>query len=153
IELTHDLNSLLPLFVAVMIAYAFTVLIMKRSILTEKISRRGFHLSREYAIDPLEILFVRQVMRTNVVKFPHEATIEQLFQTSLNADTAQRLFPLVNRHGGLTGVLTRKDLQSIEDRAAATVADVEKKNVVVAFPDEPLRVVVDRMAETGFTRL
>ena len=38
---------------------------MKRSILTEKVARRGFHLSREYAVDPLEILFVREVMRTN----------------------------------------------------------------------------------------
>jgi H+/Cl- antiporter ClcA len=33
--------------------------------LTEKVSRRGYHLSREYAVDPLEILFVREVMRTN----------------------------------------------------------------------------------------
>ncbi len=99
IELTHDLNSLLPLFIAVMVAYAFTVLVMKRSILTEKISRRGFHLSREYAIDPLEILFVRDVMQ--------------------------------NRDDKL-------------DDAPAKVR---------AFTDEPLRVVVYRMAETGRTKL
>src|SRR5439155_1201204 len=60
LELTRDFNAFLPLFIAVVVAYAFTVLTMKRSILTEKISRRGFHLSREYAIDPLEILFARE---------------------------------------------------------------------------------------------
>ncbi len=50
--------------VAVASRTRFTVLVLRRSILTEKIARRGFHLSREYAIDPLEILFVREVMRS-----------------------------------------------------------------------------------------
>src|SRR5207342_2452785 len=67
LELTHDVNMLLPLLVAVTIAHGFTVLMLPRSILTEKVSRRGFHVSREYAVDPLEILFVREVMRTNTV--------------------------------------------------------------------------------------
>src|SRR6516164_2278409 len=61
-ELTHDANVFLPLLVASVIAHAFTVLTLKRSILTEKVARRGYHLSREYAVDPLEILFVREVM-------------------------------------------------------------------------------------------
>ena len=52
LELTHDVSSLLPLLIASMIAYAFTVLVMKRSILTEKVARRGYHLSREYSVDP-----------------------------------------------------------------------------------------------------
>src|SRR3954454_10396419 len=54
LELTHDVNMLMPLLVAVTLAHGFTVLVMRRSILTEKIARRGYHLSREYAIDPLE---------------------------------------------------------------------------------------------------
>ena len=77
IELTHDLNMLLPLLVACFLAHAFTVLTLKRSILTEKISRRGYHLSREYATDPLEILFVREVMRP--------ATEQDLSQTAINS--------------------------------------------------------------------
>src|SRR5262249_7242795 len=59
VELTHDFNALLPLMIAVSISYAFTVLVMRRSILTEKVSRRGYHISSEYAIDPLEVLFAR----------------------------------------------------------------------------------------------
>jgi H+/Cl- antiporter ClcA len=62
VELTHDINMLLPLLVAVTVAHTLTVLVLKRSILTEKLARRGYHLSREYAIDPLEILFVRDVI-------------------------------------------------------------------------------------------
>jgi hypothetical protein len=35
---------------------------MPRSILTEKLSRRGYHLSREYGVDPLELVIVRELM-------------------------------------------------------------------------------------------
>src|SRR5580765_2026799 len=70
LELTHDVNILLPLLVAVTLAHGFTVLVLGRSILTEKVARRGYHLSREYAVDPLEILFVREVVRRDVVALP-----------------------------------------------------------------------------------
>src|SRR5579885_1555370 len=63
LELTHDINVLLPLLLAVTMSYGFTVLCLKHSALTEKISRRGYHLSCEYAVDPLEVLFVREVMQ------------------------------------------------------------------------------------------
>jgi CBS domain-containing protein len=152
LELTHDFNALLPLFIAVLIAYALTVLVMKRSILTEKISRRGFHLSREYAIDPLEILFVRDVMRKDVVLLAEGDSIENLFRETGTADSAQRLFPVVDQQKRLRGVLTRKDLQYVEDRSA-TFAELMKRDVVTAFPDEPLRLVVYRMAASGRTRM
>jgi H+/Cl- antiporter ClcA len=70
VELTHDVNVILPLLLASVVAHGFTVLTLRRSILTEKVARRGFHLSREYAVDPLEILFVREVMRSNIVAIP-----------------------------------------------------------------------------------
>lgn len=63
IELTHDFNMALPLLAATMTAHLFTVLVLRRSILTEKVSRRGYHLSREYTVDPLETTRVEDVMR------------------------------------------------------------------------------------------
>jgi len=65
-ELTGDTSALLPLLIASTVAHGFTVLAMPRSILTEKVARRGFHVSREYAIDPLDVLFVRDVMGKEV---------------------------------------------------------------------------------------
>ncbi|HEY5952634.1 MAG TPA: chloride channel protein [Kofleriaceae bacterium] len=65
-EVSGDFNALLPLSVAVVIAHGFTVLVLKRSVLTEKVARRGYHVSREYEIDPLEVLFAREVMRADV---------------------------------------------------------------------------------------
>jgi hypothetical protein len=69
LELTHDVNMLLPLMIAVVAADAFTVLALRRSILTEKVDRRGFHLSREYATDPMELLFVHEVMSPEPAEF------------------------------------------------------------------------------------
>ncbi|MFL5572151.1 MAG: chloride channel protein, partial [Gemmatimonadaceae bacterium] len=159
LELTHDVNLMLPLLVAVTIAHGFTVLLLRRSILTEKVARRGFHLSREYAVDPLEILFAREVMRTNVVALSQKAPFPVLVE-SLRVDPAkgpQRLFPIVDDSRSLCGVVTRVDLQRIVDKGP-TAAEQELESIVrptptVAYPDEPLRVVVYRMAETGLTRL
>src|SRR4029077_13148481 len=62
LELTHCLPALLPLMLACIAAHAVTSLIMPRSILTEKLSRRGYHLTREYGVDPLEMVSVMEVM-------------------------------------------------------------------------------------------
>ncbi len=154
IELTHDINMLLPLMVAVVVAHAFTVLVLHRSILTEKISRRGFHLTREYATDPLEILFVREVMRTSVVALPEGARQSDL-AGHLHADQGrgQTLYPVVDSSLKLLGVLTRRRLKELADDYSASVTSTMERDPVVAYPDEPLRVVVYRMAETGRTRM
>ncbi|MEO8128401.1 MAG: chloride channel protein, partial [Bryobacteraceae bacterium] len=157
LELTHDINVLLPLLVAAMLAHATTVLLLKRSILTEKVARRGFHITREYATDPLEILFVREVMRTRMVVLPAEATVEELRHTLLHqpVQRGQHLYPVVDSERRVKGVVTRKQLRELtesQEAGASSLNDVLREPVV-AYPDEPLRVVVFRMAEAGFTRL
>ena len=156
LELTHDINVLLPLLVAAILAHATTVLLLKRSILTEKVARRGFHLTREYATDPLEVLFVREVMRTNLVVLPAGATVNELRDTLIRepAQRGQHLYPVVDNERRIRGVITRKQLRELTESAVSGVSlgDVLVEPIV-AHPDEPLRVVVLRMAETGFTRL
>jgi len=156
LELTHDINVLLPLLVASVIAHAFTVLVLKRSILTEKVARRGFHLSREYAVDPLEILFARDAMRTNLVAFRSDSTLEQVraILSTNHGPRGHHLYPVVDRDQRLRGVITRNDLGrwlAEPHPSDETLGDVVQQPVV-AYPDEPLRVVVYRMAETGLTR-
>jgi CBS domain-containing protein len=156
LELTHDVNMVLPLLVAVTVAHGFTVLALRRSILTEKIARRGYHLSREYAVDPLEILFVREVMRSSVAALPANAQYETL-RHSLHGDASrgrQRLYPVIGNNQEVIGVVTRADLQTVADGATsdAPLAAILKTRPIVAYPDESLRMIVYRMAETGLTR-
>ena len=149
----------LPLLVASVIAHALTVLTLKRSILTEKVARRGYHLSREYAVDPLEILFVREVMRTKVAVLPANAKLAEIWQP-LRADhrQGQRLVPVVGTEGELVGVVTRHEInERIEqDRDSAlecSLGELAQKETIEAYPGEPLRVVVYRMAEKAVTRM
>ena len=156
VELTGDRNALLPLLVASTVAYGFTVLAMRRSILTEKVARRGFHVSREYAVDPLEVLLTRDVMRSAVVGLPAEASredVERLLGTRVGE--LEPLYPVVAGEA-LVGVVTRRALMSFargrDPDGAQRVAEVAGAPVT-AHADEPLSAVVHRMAETGRTRL
>ena len=144
---------------ASVIAHGFTVLTLKRSILTEKVARRGYHLSREYAADPLEILFVREVMRTKVVVLPAASTLGEVWH-SLRVDhrQEQRLLPVVDTEGQLVGVVTRGDVsermaQNGDAALGWPLGDLVRTSAVEAYPDEPLRVVVYRMAEKACTRM
>jgi H+/Cl- antiporter ClcA len=74
-ELTHNYALILPLLAASVTAHAFTVLFQKRSILTERLSRRGYHLSREYGVDPLETVTVAEVMRTGEEASPATSVV------------------------------------------------------------------------------
>src|SRR5262249_15058179 len=67
-----------------------------------------------------------------------------------------RLIPIVDTDGHLEGVVTRFDLRQLSERVhtggAVRLDTILKRNVTVAYPDEPLRSIAHRMAETGLTR-
>jgi H+/Cl- antiporter ClcA/CBS domain-containing protein len=157
LELTHDMNAMVPLLLAVVVAHGVTVLLLKRSILTEKVSRRGYHLSREYETDPMEILFAREVMATDVAAIPATMTRGEIAAAIGGKRRGQSLFSVVDASGALVGVVTRWVL---EEWAAEVTPEGKSRPLssivhepVVAHPDEPLRIVVNRMAETGRTGL
>ncbi|HET9182995.1 MAG TPA: chloride channel protein [Candidatus Angelobacter sp.] len=158
-ELTSDYHSIFPLLIACMTAHAFTALTLPRSILTEKISRRGHHLTREYVVDPMEVLSVEEVMRTSITAFPAETTLGEMRQTvEHEIRRGQRVYPVIDQDRTVIGVVTRGDvmkaLPTIDPAKVNQVrlADLVAKDPIVAYPDEPLRFVVNRMASTTLTR-
>ena len=159
VEQTHDWNMLLPLLLGCASSYAVSTLLLRRSILTEKVARRGYHVSAEYAVDPLELLYAREVMRAPEVILQAEGTIhEAAQQIRAGLSENQRLLPVVDAHGTLAGVLTRSALlKRLEEvQAGGTMLWLREfmlTEPVVAFANDPLRVVVNRMAEKGVTRM
>lgn len=158
LELTHDVSLLLPLLLASMIAYLLSVLMLKRSILTEKVARRGFHVLCEYSIDPLEALFVRDVMATDVVTVTPDRSTAGLYAGLDEPALArrQRLLPVL-QDGVLVGAVPWNDILELAASGAIdsgqTVADVMRTSLVIAYPDETLRTIADRMAEQSLSVL
>jgi chloride channel protein, CIC family len=158
-ELTHDANVFLPLLVGSVVAHAFTVLTLKRSILTEKVARRGYHLSREYAVDPLELLYVREVMEEGAKALPGTTVLGELVSSPQWPDwERQQVLPVVDTVERLAGVLTSTQLQKwiAEGRdgiATKTLGQLVNGDGARAYSDEILRALVYRMAQTGVTRM
>ena len=156
-ELSHDPNVFLPLLIACIAACAVSVIVLKRSILTEKVARRGFHVMREYAVEPLEALFVRDVMTTKILTVEPTRQVADL-AALLRAEEGhrrQRLYPVVDESGRLLGVIGRRETgrsAATDDGRDATVAD-RMVPAAVAYGDETLRTAADRMAATGLGML
>jgi CBS domain-containing protein len=155
IELTHDVNALLPLLIACVAAHGFTVLVMSRSILTEKVARRGYHLTREYTVDPLEGVAIREVMQPGVVTVSASLLTSDLLARYFDARSPESHlgYPVVDAAGDLVGVVTRSDVLALPESPETTVADLVRRPPIVAYPDETCRTAAERMAGAGIGRL
>jgi len=158
-ELTHDWNLLPGLLVACVGAYAVTVLLLRRSILTEKIARRGHHIFREYVVDPFDIHRVGEVMDRNVPTVPTAMSVAELARLVAGGDPelAQRQgTPILDGHGRLVGIVTRSDLMrslAKDPSGSAGVLDAGTRNPIVAYDDDLIRDAVARMLSNGIGRL
>jgi H+/Cl- antiporter ClcA/CBS domain-containing protein len=161
VELTHNGGLMLPVLLACVVSYAMGVLLQPRSILTERLSRRGFHLSREYGVDPLETVMVRDVMHTSVFALPADArrkdAADWLKKMNERGSEAwshwQRLFPLVDGDGRLGGVLTRSQMITAGRSEHLEMPLLAGGNAVpvVVSPNDTLRSVAEKMAELHLT--
>jgi H+/Cl- antiporter ClcA len=150
-ELTHDANALLPLLAAAAGAYGFTVLVMGRSILTEKIARRGHHIYREYGIDPLERHAVAEVMTTQVDTVDAGATAAEVMASHFGPGQRHRAFPVI-KGGLLAGMLDREALGRLApDAKIGELYGVNPPPVAIA--GETCRTVATRLAVHKLERL
>ncbi|CAN7700960.1 chloride channel protein [Caballeronia sp. LjRoot29] len=153
-ELTHDANVLLPLLMASAVAYGFTVVLMRRSILTEKIARRGYHIYREYGIDPLERHFAEEVMTREVQTIDAQMRLVDALSIYFGPTQKHRAFPVTNNNA-LVGMLDREALvKQSNENAASTIQELFGANQpVVALPGETCRTIANRLAVHGLERL
>jgi chloride channel protein, CIC family len=159
LELTDDIRVLPALFIACVGAQAVTVLLMRRSILTEKVARRGYHVMREYIVNPLSRVRVEDVMQHDVPTVSAETTVDALFGRLAAHDPAlasHYAWPIVDRKGALVGMITRGDVVRAMERPADPMPSVLAAGgspPITAFPDELLEEAVDRMISHGVGRL
>ena len=138
LELTHRYEALLPLLIGATTAYAISVLILRRSVLTEKVARRGIHLSREYSVDPLEVLFVGDVMAE--VEAAADAAAMVVAAAGNAVDPAGNGAGPDGRHGAAPCVFVDDTLR----HAAYVMADSGRTELSVAArarPGEPVGTI------------
>lgn len=168
LELTHAWPALVPLLIASFAAYGTSALLLRRSVLTEKIARRGLHLSREYDVDPLEVLFVDEVMDVEPATVDVEASpvdaralrraetarrgrarasVDGSFEEGSGPSPRQRLFPVLDGDR-LVGVVTATILDGPVPSVRESMID---DGVVVVGADDTLASVRARFATGAVT--
>ncbi len=168
LELTHDINAFPALLLASMVSYGFTVLVMKRSILTEKVARRGYHINYEYSVDPLEMVSVREVMTPEVVMIPANMSVSRVLYDYFlgSASQVHQAYPVMDVDNKLLGVITRRNL--LEDWVSMSLGKLGRRRAgqgphhrvrsAAQSTDfdisvESCRTAAARMAEAGVGRL
>lgn len=154
-ELTNHLSALPETIAAGTTAYAVSVLIMKRSILTEKIARRGRHILREYTVDALEFLLAGQLMTPNPKTLPGSMSIPDVLH--FFADEAEhRSYPVVDEQGRLLGLVSRTDALrwQVAKKTDGCLADhLSDASTELAYPETPCGAVADMMVDSGTGRV
>ena len=155
VELTGDASLSVPLLAACGAAMAFTVLLLKRSILTEKLARRGHHIVREYAVDPFELTRAADVMVRRVDTLPASMTLGAIVALFTDGAEHHKAYPVVDAADRPVAMAHRADvleaLAHPERHDQTLAAALGGRPMVLARPDEPLSIVVARMVaqDTG----
>lgn len=159
LELTYDLNVLPALLCASVAALGVTVLLLRRSILTEKLARRGQHIAREYGVDLFEMMRVGDVMDRDAPLIPAITPLPRFSARIASGDplvcTRQGTL-LGNENGELVGIITRGDVIRAFERSqdqTLTVLEAGQSELILAYPDETLYDAIARMLKHGVGRL
>jgi H+/Cl- antiporter ClcA len=155
-ELTGHFDALPLTVTAAACAYAVSVLLMRRSILTEKIARRGRHILQEYSVDPLDLVQAAQLMTRDPATLPGTMTIAAA--ATFFADGANhRSYPVVDDDNALLGLVSRTDAlrwQVGEHAADTSLAEtLSDASLLVAYPATPIGAVADLMVDSGIGRV
>lgn len=155
-ELTGDF-AMLPLTIAASVgAYAVSVLLMRRSILTEKIARRGRHVLQEYTVDPFDFLQAGQVMTREPQTLEGTTSIGAVI-SFFAGQAVHRSYPVVDKEGRLIGLVSRSDALRWQVDGApvqATLAEVlSDASQPYGKPSDPISRIADMMVDAGIGRI
>jgi CBS domain-containing protein len=157
-ELTGHFASLPATIASAGGAYAVSVLLMRRSILTEKIARRGRHILQEYSVDPLDFLQAGQLMTPNPDTLP--GTMSIATASAFFAEEAKhRSYPVVDADGRLLGLVSRTDAlrwrvtDADGDGDVSLIETLSDESQPAAHPETPCGLIADMIIETGIGRV
>src|SRR4051812_19958540 len=153
-ETTRQPIGLLPLLSGCTASFLLSCLLMRNTIMTEKIARRGVRVPGEYAADFLDQVTAGFAASKPVVTVKGDDLVQAIraWMDVRAPGSNHQGFPVVDAQGDLVGVVTRRDL--LEEHAAGTlVRDLLRKPLAVVFEDSSMREAADHMVQEGVGRL
>lgn len=157
VELTGNIHVLLPLLAATGAAHAVTVLALKRSMLTEKIARRGHHVSAEFGLDPFEQMRVKDIMAHEVDTLPATMPLSEAVAFFTSDAKRHRSYPIIDADRRVAGMASRAEVlrwQREDNSADVTLFDVASDaSLITVHGDDVLGDLADLMIETNLGRI
>ncbi len=155
-ELTGRLDALPATAAAAVAGYALAVLVLRRSILTEKIARRGRHVSQEYGIDPLVLTRVDEIMTPAPETLGADMPLLEAL-AFFEQRARHRSYPVVDGVGRPVGLASRADAlrwRSSDGLAETRLGDVlSDSSLEMATPDMPANQAAELMIAEDVGRL
>ncbi len=157
-EITRNYEAILPLMLVSVIADGVAIPLMRNSIMTEKLARRGLRVEQDYEVDTLSTILVSDVMTTDVVTIPQTMTVGELIGKINQHDprlTRHQALLIVDENNALRGIITRGDVLNAINRGQAddTVLEAGTKDPIVAYPTDSVREALGRMLQKNIGRL
>jgi CIC family chloride channel protein len=154
-ETTMQPFALLPLAAGCTAAYLVSSLLMKDTIMTEKITRRGVSVPADYAADFLSQIPVRDAATYQVVSLEAGLTLGEVRSRIAQGlqESAHHGFPVVDKERGLIGLVSQRALLNPGEPAIKRVGDIVNGPCAVVFEDNSLREASDLMVREGLGRL
>lgn len=157
VEVTGNTHVLLPLIAATVTAHLFTVLVMRRSILTEKVARHGHHLTREYRVDPFALMQVHDIMATEVTSLPGTTTLHEAARFLTSPEARHPSFPVVDEERHVLGIVNPPAViawrRAGRERGESLAALLSNQQLQAAYPDEYLENVIERMMQANIAHM
>ena len=153
-EMSGDYRMILPLMVTVGLSTLLSQYLRRESIYTLKLVKRGIPLDRGRDVDVMQGVTVGEVMTQNPDVVYADMTLEELADTFTR--TRHHGFPVLDREGRFVGVVTIQDLERALAEAPVdtrTVAEIMRRDVITAHPQDPLWKALQRMSELDIGRI
>ncbi|HUR79603.1 MAG TPA: chloride channel protein [Thermoanaerobaculia bacterium] len=148
-ETTLQPLGLLPLLGGCTAGYLASSLLMRNTIMTEKLARRGVRVPSEYAADYLDLINVADACSMDVMTAGANETLAELRERS----ASHQGFPVVDAKGELVGVITRRDIFDLSRPADTRVGSVLSRPPAIIYLDNSLREAADQMVREKVGRL
>ena len=154
LEATWQTSGLLALMIGCASAYMVSGLLMRETIMTEKIARRGVRVPSAYQADPFAQARVADHASMQALGLRASQTVEQLRAwLQQQGSAAHQGYALVDEAGRVVGVFTRRDLARQGLDAQAPLASLTTREPVVVRAEQSLHEALNLMTLHGVGRL